>query len=82
MHLEHTHEEVVCLRTGAPDLEQLHHVPELAMYVTTYLLGKGQIQTTKGMVMEVFVREETYGNRGVHHLHVSLFDKNFTCFET
>ena len=77
-----THEKVVRLWAETSDFEELHHVPELAMYVTTYLLGKGQIQTTKGMVMEVFVREETYGNRGVHHLHVSLFDKNFTCFET
>ena len=30
-----THEEVVCLRTRPADLEELHHVPELAVYVTT-----------------------------------------------
>lgn len=32
-----THEEVVRVRTEPADLEELHHVPELAMNVPAYL---------------------------------------------
>ena len=32
-----THEEVICFWTRPTDLEQLHHVPELPVYVSAYL---------------------------------------------
>ena len=31
---QRTHEEIVCVRVGAADLEQLHQIVELAMYIT------------------------------------------------
>lgn len=34
-----THEEVVRVRTEPADLEELHHVPELTMYIPAYLQG-------------------------------------------
>jgi hypothetical protein len=36
---ERTHEEVVCVRIRATDLEQLHQVVELAVYVAAYRDG-------------------------------------------
>ena len=32
-----THEEVVCVRAKATDFEELHHIPELSVYVSTNL---------------------------------------------
>ena len=80
MHLARTHEEIVGLRTGPADLEELHHVPELAVYVAAYLSGAG-CHSGRPEWAERGRREETYCDGGVYDLNVSLFDEDLAGFE-
>lgn len=70
----HTHKDVVCLRTKSSNLEQLHEIEKLTMYISTNL-----VDSVKG---QIFHRSNTHGHWTINVLYIALLHQYFLCLCT
>ena len=65
-----THEEIVCVRIGTTNLEQLHEIMKLAMYIATYSYWAFLVTTLASHNNGPYIQP-------YHWLYVRFFLKNF-----
>lgn len=78
----HTHEKIVCIWIGTPNLEQLHQVMKLAVNVTTnrnraFLFRSSQTQ----FQLSSQSRDSATNPTTYHGLHIRLFLQDFSGLE-